>query len=211
MKRTKSINLDRMKKNGPRFWLKPVALAVAGVMLNACSDEERDARVYTSLDVCKSENPQYAADCEAAYRKAQEEAAKTAPKYASRQDCESEFGLNRCTTYPHASGQNWFMPAMAGFMFARALDFNRGYQSQPVFTSYRRSSPFYNNWVTADGRSYGSNRSTNVTVGSDAFQSKPPVTRTISRGGFGSTVAAKSSWSGSSSTRSSSRSSGWGG
>ncbi|ABC33236.1 predicted integral membrane protein [Hahella chejuensis KCTC 2396] len=209
MKRTKEINLDRMKKNGQSFLLRPITVAVAGVTLTACSDT-REAQVYKDMSECINENPSYASECEAAYQQALKRATETAPKYMSMRDCEAEFGANACTSYQGSSGQSWFMPAMAGFMFAKILDSNRRYDYQPVFTSYYRGSPFYGSWVTSDGYRYGSTYNRKVTVDNKAFQPKPAVTRTISRGGFGSTVNAKSSWSSSSKSSSSSRSS-WGG
>jgi uncharacterized protein YgiB involved in biofilm formation len=207
MKRTKNINLTRMKKNSRRCLLGTISVAIAGITFSGCSDT-READIYKDKAECINQNPSYTADCEAAYEQSLATATETAPKYKSLEECWAEFGANVCTNYQSSSGNSWFMPAMAGFMFARVMDSGRRYDNQPVFTSTRRNSPLYGSWVTSDGYSYGSNYSRRVTVDSKAFQPKPKVTRTISRGGFGSTVAAKSSWS--SSSRSGSKGS-WGG
>ncbi len=204
MKRTKSINLGRMRKTTDRLSLKPISLAIASITLAACSDT-RQASVFRDANECSFQNPGLEEECQIAYEEALKDASDTAPKYQSRRECEAEFGNNACTNYNASSG-SMFMPAMAGFMFARALDRNR-YNHSPVFTSYNSRSPFYGDWVTADGYRYGSNRHSTITVGNKAFKPKPKVTRTMSRGGFGSTVSAKSSWGG----KKSSFKGGWGG
>ncbi|AJQ92073.1 DUF1190 domain-containing protein [Gynuella sunshinyii] len=206
MKRTRAINLDRMRKSRSSHAVKPLALAIATTTLVACSSKE-EAIVYRDVNQCIEQNPSNEAACQAAYQEALQKAQDSGPKYNTRSDCEVDFGANNCTPY-NASGHSWFMPAMAGFMLANLLDRNN-YRSAPLYTSYSYGSPAYGRWTTVDGNVYGSSRSYgSVRVDNDAFKSKPKVTRTISRGGFGSTVSAKSSWGGSS--KSSSRSS-WGG
>ena len=204
MKRTKSINLNRMRKNAVGFQLKPLVVSVAAFSLMACGGSQK-AQVYSDVRHCISQNPSLETECEAAYKTALNESARTGPKYRSERDCTSEFGQNNCVSSRAASGGNWFMPAMAGFMMARALDNNNRYHSSPLYTSHSYGSPMYGRWTTSDGRSYGSRRYGSINVGRDAFKAKPIVTRTMSRGGFGSTVAAKSRWSGSQSRG------GWGG
>ncbi|KLV09816.1 MULTISPECIES: DUF1190 family protein [Photobacterium] len=205
MKRSKNVVLASMRKNWRPASAVPVTVAFASFALSGCSDNGQEATIYETLKDCESDNPSYTQECKAAYQNALDEAARTAPKYNSRYDCESEFGANACV---QSQSNNWFMPAMAGFMFGRMMDRDRGYYSQPMFSSYYPGSTFYNRWTTADGYDYGNSRykKSKVIVSRDHMKPKPTVTRTISRGGFGSTVAAKSSWS------SSSRSSGsWGG
>lgn len=207
MKRTKSINLERMRKVSRQFHLAPLSVAFAGMTLAGCSDT-RKAVVFTDVEQCTAENPDLEQECRAAYEEALAKAEKTAPKYRSMRDCESDFGSHTCINTQSSQSSNIFMPAMAGFMFARAIDNNRyanRYENNPVFTSNAYRSPLYGHWVSSDGYRYGSNRTRKVTVDSGAFKPKPKVTRTMSRGGFGSTVAAKSSWGGSSSRG------GWGG
>lgn len=199
-KRSKHINLRRMRK---AFALKPLAVGVAGVMLSACSDDRQDARIYTSLDECKIDNPDAIAQCDAAYQTALDEAARTSPRYTTENDCEHEFGANQCQ-YVNNNQGSFFMPFMAGFMVSQLLSPSR-YYSQPLYTSYSPYSSYRSRWVTADGYVFdGDIRKRNYRVRPDAFKPKPTVTRTMSRGGFGSSVRAKSSWG------SSSRSGSWG-
>ncbi len=192
-KRSSSQTLLRMRK---RLTVAPLA---ASFLLTGCGEEQQTAHIYSTLDGCIDANPDAVSQCEAAYQKATDEAAKTAPKYASRRDCEYDFGVNQC--HSGNSGGSFFMPFMAGFMLSNLMSPN--YYSQPLFTSYSRYSPNRYSWIGADGRNFGDNRYKRVKVNKSAFKQKPAVTRTIKRGGFGSTAKAKSSWG--------SKRSGWGG
>lgn len=198
-KRSKSINLASMRKS---FSVKPIALGIAAIFLSACGDEQ-EASVYTNVDDCTGANPEFAEQCQAAYEDALREAERTGPKYNSQRDCESEFGNNQCNYVQRESG-SFFMPFMAGYMLSNLMS-PRGYYSQPMFTSYSRYSPYRNRWIGADGYDFGDYRRRNMRVSENALKPKPTVTKTMKRGGFGSSVRAKSSWG------SSSKKGGWGG
>lgn len=228
MKRTQSINLERMRKRSrsesdtdaklecaevvnKKGSAKPIAVSLAATTLVACGSNTQEAIVYQDVKDCSRDNPELAWECESAYQKAVAESLKSGPKYANEQECTAEFGRNNCVPYSHYgydSGNNWFVPLMAGFMFSQVLNSGGGYgyYSSPLYTSYSRHSPYYGNWSSVDGRNYGKRHYGKVTVSKKAFEPKPAVTKTMSRGGFGSKVAAKSNWGGSSS-----RSSSWGG
>ncbi|WP_407332863.1 DUF1190 domain-containing protein [Enterovibrio sp. 27052020O] len=199
MKRSQQVIKPRMRKS----WRPavPSVTVAAIVLVSGCSDNGKEMNIYANVDDCVNDNPGYSSECRAAYQDAVNEAASTAPKYNSQEDCASEFGYENCVRAPQ---NNWFMPAMAGFMFGRAIN-NRPYYQQPMFSSTFPGSPYYGGWVSSDGYSYGKkSKYSKVYVPKDHLKQKPAVTKTISRGGFGSKVAAKSSWS-----RSSSKS--WGG
>lgn len=197
-KRSLNINLKKMRKS---FAIKPLTLGVASILLSACGDRQ-DATVYMTPEDCSEQNPEFAAQCMAAYEKAVEEANRTGPKYDSARDCEYDFGNNQCRVVQTQSG-SFFMPFMAGYMLSNLMS-PRGYYSQPLFTSYSRYSPYRSRWIGAGGYDYGSNRSRSFKVSEKAYKPKPTVTRTMKRGGFGSSVRAKSNWG-------SSRRGGWGG
>ena len=198
-KRSKSINLTSMRKS---FSVKPLALGIAAIFLSACGDKQ-DAAVFTSVNDCTNANPESAAQCKTAYEDALKEAERTGPKYNSQRDCESEFGSNQCTTVRSQSG-SFFMPFMAGYMLSNIMS-PRGYNSQPMFTSYSRNSSYRNRWIGADGYDFGDNRRRTMRVSEKSLKPKPTVNKTMSRGGFGSSVRAKSNWG------SSSKKGGWGG
>ncbi len=228
MKRTRSINLERMRKlednnlSQPtplRSKLKPLAVSVAAAVLVACSDGGEEAVVYSDIADCISKNPDQVDVCESAYNDAVNVAQESGPKYTSLEACTYDFGNRNCVPYQADSGQNWFIPAVAGFMLAEVIDEvgdafeRRRYRSAPLYTSYSRYSPFYGQWSSVDGHTYGTSRYGKIKVSDNAFKPKPKITRTISRGGFGSTVAAKSNWGGSSKSKGGWGSSkgGWGG
>ena len=199
MKRSRNVKLAQMKKS----WLPatPSITVAAIVFVSGCSEGAQEMNIYSGVSECIKNNPEQSEQCKTAYQDALNEAESTAPKYKSRADCVAEFGEQMCV---QSSQNNWFMPAMAGFMFGQMMN-NRSYNHQPIFTSTNPHSRHYGGWSSSDGYSYGKvGKSSKVYVPSDQFKKKPAVTKTISRGGFGSKAAAKSSWS-----RSSSKS--WGG
>ena len=200
-KRSRHIDLFKMRKG---FMLKPLAVGIAGIMSSGCADDRQDAQIYTSVDDCKRDYPDAVEKCEAAYQTALDEAARTSPRFSTESDCEYEFGANQCREMNSGSG-SFFMPFMAGYMVSQLLS-PRPYYSQPIYTSYSPYSPFRSRWITADGYVFdGDIRKRNYKVSPSVYKPKPTVTRTVNRGGFGSSVRAKLSWG------SSSRSGGWGG
>lgn len=207
MKRSQSINLAAMRKQVAHVVrAKPLALAVATATLMACSSS-KPATAYQSIDDCVNSQAGTQDECQAAYDNAIAEAQKSGPKYGNVNDCAAEFGAGQCTEYRGSNGQSWFVPAMAGFLLARALDSgNRYNHSAPLYTSHSRGSPFYGQWSAVDGQTYGSVRNRDLKVSKRAFEPKPAVKTTLSRGGFGSKVAAKSNWGGGGK-----KSGGWGG
>lgn len=198
-KRTRSIDLRSMRK---AFSLKPLTIGIASVLLSACSTEREEAIVFNTLEDCVNANPSAAAQCEIAYQGALEEAARTAPKYNTENDCEYEFGPNQCQQVRTGSG-SFFMPFMAGYMVSSLLSPRPYYQ--PMFTSYSPNSPYRYRWIGADGRDFGGLNKKRYNVSKSVFDKKPAVTRTIQRGGFGSSIRAKSAWGSKGSSK------GWGG
>ena len=204
MKRTKHINLDIMRK-GPkkRHLLRPLALGIAAATLAACGNQE-EVKVVSSAADCASKTELNLEECEAAYQKAQDEAERTGPKYTSIAQCEAEFGRGQCTGSRRGSGI--FMPMMSGFMIGQMLSGNNygGTGYNPVYRYNNPSSSHHNRIMTADGQVIGKSGQNSYRVNKSSMKSKPTITRTVSRGGFGAVASAKSSWGGG-------RSSGWGG
>jgi uncharacterized protein YgiB involved in biofilm formation len=164
--------------------------------------------LYQNADDCSQANPSRSAECTTAYNTALQEAAKTAPKYATREDCVAEFGESQCTqapaqagmvptssssettaAAPQQSGSMW-MPLMAGYMMGRMMG---GGASQPLFTSKTANSPANGKFFDATGKNFGSaTTGRTMTVPRTAMAPKPAVTNTITRGGFGESVARQS-------------------
>ncbi|SUB83611.1 Protein of uncharacterised function (DUF1190) [Pragia fontium] len=208
MKRTKQINRDSFRKSFRTYRLAPVALAVSAVfMLSGCEQADESVSLFANADECKQSNPAMGDQCTIAYNQALEEAVKTAPKYATKEDCVAEFGESQCTqapaqagmsAEPQQSGSMW-MPLMAGYMMGRMM--GGGYGQSPLFTSKSASSPANGKFVDSTGRNYG-NATTGRTMKVDksALAPKPATTKTITRGGFGESVAKQNAMSRSSSS-----------
>ncbi len=198
MKRTKHINKDAFRKSWQTYRLAPIALAISAVFtLSGCEEADQTVTMYQNADDCSSANPSMKDQCTTAYQQALKEAVKTAPKYATKEDCVAEFGEAQCASVPEAnqsetsnqtahSGGSW-MPLMAGYMMGRMMG---GGMSQPLFTSKSATSPMNGKFVDASGRNYGSaTYGRTTTVDPKAMAPKPATTTTTTRGGFGESVA----------------------
>lgn len=222
MKRTKNINHASFRKSWGARHLTPVALAVAGVlMLAGCEQSDETVSLYQNADDCSKANPSQSAQCTTAYNNALKEAEKTAPKYATREDCVAEFGENQCQQAPAQAGVgttnnaeaqqsgSFWMPLMAGYMMGRMMS---GGASQPLFSSRAPNSPANGKFVDATGRNYGAaTPGRTMTVPKTALAPKPATTSTVTRGGFGETVAKQTSMTRSSTSAASSSSRSYGG
>ena len=105
MKRTKNINHSSFRKSWSARHLTPVALAVTAVfMLAGCEKSDETVSLYQNADDCSAANPGKAAECTTAYTNAVKEAERTAPKYATREDCVAEFGEGQCQQTPAQAG-----------------------------------------------------------------------------------------------------------
>lgn len=90
-------------------------------------------------------------------------------------------------------GGSFWMPLMAGYMMGRLMGGGAGFAQQPLFTSRAPGSPANGKFVDASGKSFG-NATTGRTmnVPKTAMVPKPATTTTITRGGFGESVAKQS-------------------
>ncbi|ELC0800971.1 DUF1190 domain-containing protein [Klebsiella pneumoniae] len=222
MKRTKNINHSSFRKSWSARHLTPVALAVTAVfMLAGCEKSDETVSLYQNADDCSAANPGKAAECTTAYTNAVKEAERTAPKYATREDCVAEFGEGQCQQTPaqagvaefgegqcqqtpaqagvapenqaqaQSSGSFW-MPLMAGYMMGRLMGGGMA-QQQPLFSSKNPASPAYGQYTDASGKSYGAAQpGRTMNVPKTAMAPKPATTTTVTRGGFGESVAKQS-------------------
>ncbi|BCE01565.1 DUF1190 domain-containing protein [Marinicellulosiphila megalodicopiae] len=203
MKRSEDISLDKMRKfvSSPGF--KPLVLAIASgaFLISTFGSSKEKAYVASSVDDCVSNTELSQAQCQAAYKSAVEEAAKTAPRFTSQQLCEQDYGANQCKS----SGGS-FIPFMSGFLVSQVIS-NRFSSNNPVYRYYGNDSRYRNSYRLGNGSILGDFNLKNVKVPSSTVKSSSEkLTSTIKRSGFGSTSSSKSSW-GSSKKSSSS----WGG
>lgn len=216
MKRTKTINYASFRKSWSARHLTPVALAVSAVfMLAGCEQADETVSMYQNADDCSKANPGQSAQCTTAYNSALKEAEKTAPKYASREDCVAEFGEDQCKQAPAQAGTNaeaqqsgsFWMPLMAGYMMGRMMGGGAGFAQQPLFSSKNPASPANGKFVDASGRNYGNATSgRTMNVPKTALAPKPATTNTVTRGGFGESVAKQNTMQRSSATSTGNRS-----
>jgi Predicted integral membrane protein len=207
MKRTKTINHASFRKNWGARHLTPVALAITAVfMLSGCEKTDETVSLYQNADDCSAANPGKSAECTTAFNDAQKEAVRTAPKYATREDCVAEFGEGQCQQAPAQAGMapenqaqaqssgSFWMPLMAGYMMGRMM--SGGMQQQPLFSSKNPASPAYGQYTDASGKGYGAAQpGRTMNVPKTAMAPKPATTSTVTRGGFGESVAKQSTMS----------------
>jgi uncharacterized protein YgiB involved in biofilm formation len=176
----------------------------AAATLTACSDSPTEQSFLTSADCISAGRAQEL--CQGAYDLALEEHDKTAPKFSSKEECESSVDVSQCvvTRVQRSDGtfSDMFAPAMAGFLIGNAMAkreqgssgsgyYHGGsyYRSGPIYSSrdnpntYRRSTD-----ISAPKSPSGTPGIGAWGTSSGAAAPRPPNvgTTTISRQGFGS-------------------------
>lgn len=170
-------------------------MATAGFTLAACGsppqqtaaapEGEWDApsQAYSSVQACVSSG-EPALECEAAFKAASADAAETAPRFASQQDCEQEWGQGQCQQ-GERNGSSFFMPVLAGFMMARMMNGGQQAAARPLFQQCRTRNPdgsCREGSYRAGGAGYLAR-----SAGRDGVQQQDGNrSRAVSRGGFGS-------------------------
>lgn len=172
MKRSKSVQL--------------VAMGTGLLLVAACDEAKVDTAIFETAKQCQSLGFS-AEECQANYEAARQSHVAVAPKYASKENCEADFGAAQCETAPQktASGGSVFMPLMMGYMMGSMMNGNRTATAQPLYRSADDRASFR----TADNRNVGANTG-RVQVASSAAAAPSLKTRTISRGGFGTSARA---------------------
>lgn len=139
MKTKGNVNIPRhlIGKRKPIVMFLGVGTALT---LSGCDTTDYPYYAFTSKESCNTVLP---GQCEAAYRRAEQEARRTALKYMLESECRRDFGDNVCF---HSTGA--WQPHIAGFITNKSPtnDF-----TQPFFTSRNPDSPFFGKAFTADG------------------------------------------------------------
>lgn len=162
-----------------------VSLVIMGAAaLAACEDQTVDTAIYGSVDECIADRVYTPEKCETDFKAALAAHEKVAPAFATREDCEAEFGPDRCrqATEQHASGGFPFLPLLAGYMIGRTLGGGPVVDPQPLYRC-AGSDAYVNARGTEVARSTGPVK---VSTRSGVAKTPPATTRTIARGGFGS-------------------------
>ncbi|MFP1484266.1 DUF1190 family protein [Escherichia coli] len=206
MKRTKSIRHASFRKNWSARHLTPVALAVATVfMLAGCEKSDETVSLYQNADDCSAANPGKSAECTTAYNNALKNPnvlrRNTPPVKtvllnlvkvsASRH--QPRLAWHQKTRRSQRSSGSFWMPLMAGYMMGRLMGGGAGFAQQPLFSSKNPASPAYGKYTDATGKNYGAAQpGRTMTVPKTAMAPKPATTTTVTRGGFGESVAKQS-------------------
>jgi len=158
-------------------------MSVSLIALTSCDEPKVDASIFKTLDQCKKDPLVSSDECVSNFKEARNQHAAVAPKYASKADCQADFGEAKCEQAPYrtSSGGSVFMPMMMGYMMGSMMGGRRSMMSQPLYQSAQ--SP--NSFRTADNRNVGS--TTGRTRVANSATNRPSFkSRTRARGGFGS-------------------------
>ncbi len=166
-------------------------LAACGAPQVAAPDPE-PALAFTSLDECKAANDVSDAECDTAYKAADEQAKTSAPRYASQAECEGQWGPDQCRALNDNNGNNgggsFFGPLATGFIIGQMMN-GGGYRGGGAL--YRDRDGGYSNgrgggYLSRDFRT-GQNiaNRNDVDVARQAPARAQSRTTVVSRGGFG--------------------------
>jgi len=208
-KRSQGLNLVGMVKKNAAL---PLYAFAACLTLSGCGTDSEEAYLYSSVDECIDAHPGKEEICRSGYENAEWAALESGPRYASESLCEMEFGDGQCQSQ---DGGSFWMPLITGFIISEIIDEvgdyfeyqrkhkrSRDYYSTPVFFSKKSSNYGY---YGLNEQKLGSSYKRNVAVDYGAFTKKPAKTytsRTVRRGGFGTTMGksyssgSKKSWGG---------------
>lgn len=187
-KRTRTINLENFRKQPAK---KPLAVAlISALVLTGCFSDEKDPEValYRDANECIIYNPDMKQECTDSFAKATLESIETAPRYATQEDCIAEFGEQACIQAPQESqhearaGGSFWMPMLAGYLFGRM---SGGFNAhKPLYAP--RGGGMYD----SSGKGFGQLRpGEKVRVKPNDLRPGERKRQTLSRGGFGQSVA----------------------
>lgn len=152
------------------------------ITLHGCGEEPVQTAVFEDINQCAQYyNQQY---CVEQHAQAEYYHNQMAPQYASRYDCEADFGSNGCQQH---AGNDSFIPFMAGYMMSSPGYTNSSQiTTQPLYRSLddRRTLRTASNMAVGfPGKHYNVYPST----------ARPYIAGKVTRGGFGYQAAARSS------------------
>lgn len=169
----------------------------APLLLTACNSDSEASRqgLYTSVESCVAATND-SATCKQAFAKAQQEATTEAPHYASRAECEANYGADKCVERSDNGNHSFFGPMMTGFFLSQMLRNGTaagGFSSAPAFRDsqggWRRPDPnggAGSGGVYTGGAYRGGTGSAMVPI-----DATPDRAVTVSRGGFGESAGSR--------------------
>ena len=161
----------------------------APLLLTACNSDSEASRqgLYTSVEACVAATND-SATCKQAFAKAQQDATANAPRYASREQCEANYGADKCVERNDGNSHSFFGPMMTGFFLSQLMRNGaamNGFNSAPAFRDSR------GDWQRpAPGGAGGVYRAGTGTA-MVPISAVPDRAPTISRGGFGESASGR--------------------
>lgn len=176
MKRSRSVRLTLMS-------------AATVSVVAACDSSSGPPPAYTDIAACVSAG-NADATCKASYEEALKEHQEKAPRFTSKDECLKAVDVTDCVEtavrQPDGSTMNMFVPLMAGYMLANAVQRSGGgYYRGPVYYSRYYGSSYRDLDDMRTARPSGSTVSRPTLAPS---MNRPANVRTtsVSRSGFGS-------------------------
>ncbi len=174
-----------MRKFSP---FKAALLGATALSVTSCGEPQEEVLAYDSVESCVTAGVHDQATCEAEFKKAEAEHARSAPRYQSLNDCYSDFGYDRCY---RPTGSSVWLPFMMGYMMAPRGGIGSVY-SQPLY----RPADDPNSYYTSGNSRLGSVSAKGETQVAQTQTKRPAArTRTVSRGGFGARAVSSSGFS----------------
>lgn len=170
----------------------------ATLFLAGCGEEREQALVYESPSECAAASFNTPEQCKADYDAAKALHPQVAPKYVSKEECETDFGSGNCETAPHqtSSGGGVFMPIMMGYLMGQMMNRGAAPQNfqQPAAAGAAKvpTQPLYK---SRDDRATFRTATNSPVAGGigpislKPSQVQPQAGQVVRRGGFGSQAA----------------------
>jgi len=170
----------------------------ATLLLAGCGEEREQALVYESPSECAAASFNTPEQCKADYDAAKALHPQVAPKYVSKEECETDFGSGNCETAPHQtlSGGSVFMPMMMGYLMGQMMNRGAAPQNfqQPAAAGASKvpTQPLYK---SRDDRATFRTATNSPVAGGigpislKPSQVQPQAGQLVRRGGFGSQAA----------------------
>jgi uncharacterized protein YgiB involved in biofilm formation len=173
MKRTKVMNYERFRKHRKVF-------LYAGLLtvpfISGC-DQTPGTTPFSTISQCQQQYHYSAAQCRQIYGQAVDQAKLTGPQYRTQQDCVNDNrndpqARQQCQYTHHGSTSHFFY-------VPRYYSYSPGSYAQPFYRGHG------NDYRSASGKSF--------TPSKGGYTRPTTTARTVTRAGFGSSVASHSS------------------
>lgn len=165
-----------------------VSMGTATLALTACDDPVQTS-VFETVDQCITSGTYSREECNANFETARKVHTETAPTFASKADCEAEFGPGQCGAPQQPQqqtamgGGSMFMPLMLGYMMGSMSSGGRSVATQPLYRTPQGGQAGAFRTATGDVVAKGVGR---TTVNANSSVAKAPTpSSTVARGGFG--------------------------